>query len=149
MALYKFSETTTGLTRKRNPLIDNLSIQYISFDKLLVTDSQKSCFDIDHLREIVENFHPALLKSPSVALVNGDFILWEGQHSAFAAWLNGMDKIPCLVFETTDLSFKDIPSIEKFDHNQFGHLLDMFMEDTQIDTIEQLKQSLRPFDTSI
>ena len=60
-----------------------------------------------------------------------------------------MDKIPCLVFETTDLSFKDIPSIEKFDHNQFGHLLDMFMEDTQIDTIEQLKQSLRPFDTSI
>lgn len=138
-----------NIKRSFDNRLQNLYIDYINFEDLLLTESQVNTFDINHLNEILENFHPALIRAPSVALIEDQYVLWEGQHSAGALWINGIDEIPCIVYECDDLSFKDIPTIEKFDKKQLVHLIDMFARETGCNTIEEIKDMLVEFDTSI
>jgi len=138
-----------NITRTPDSRLENLSLAYVPVEMLLVTQSQLESFDKQHLLDIAENFHPALMRASSVALINGSYILWEGQHTAGAAWICGMDTIPCMVYKCDDLAFKNIASIEKFDNNQFAHLIDMFMEDTGCNTLDEVKATLRDFNTNV
>jgi hypothetical protein len=117
---------------------DNLTWEDIPFEELYVTDSQWNSFDIAHVKDILDHFHPALLRASSVALIDGKYVLWEGQHSATVAYLAGMDKIHCGVYKCDDMKFKDISSIEKFSQPQLAELIYMFMEDTGIQTIDEV-----------
>jgi len=119
------------------------SWQDIPFNKLWVTESQWETFDINHVMEICENFHPAIMRACSVADINGKFYLWEGQHTATAAYIFGLDRIHCGVYRCEDMKFKDIPSIEKFTDSQISSLLEMFMKSTGAKTLEDVKKLIK------
>lgn len=127
-----------NLTRRHDERLKKLSIKYIPFDELYVDQSQIDSFNEFHLEEILENFHPALLRASSVVLIDGKYYLWDGQHSATACWLNGMDEIPCIVYETDNLDFKRISSVEKFDGRQIVEMFEQVIEENQIDSMNRL-----------
>lgn len=112
-----------NFSREFDSRIHNLSLEWIPFDKLYVTQSQVDTFDPGHVREILAEYHPAIVRPSSVALVGERYILWEGQHSATVNWLKGMDAVPCIVYKSDDMSFKQVPSIEKFDRGQLADMI--------------------------
>ena len=137
MDIIKHIDTLT-VERKYNSSIENLSLEWIPFDDLWVTPHQVKTFDIDHVNEILENYHPALLRTSSVARIGDKNILWDGQHSATANWISGMDSVPCLVYVCDNMDFKNIPSIEKFDTEQISGLMLAVIEENNITNISQL-----------
>lgn len=145
MKTYKHIEHSELLSIERtfDPKFKNLKWMDIPFEKLYVTQSQWDTFNINHVMDILDNFHPAVLRASSVALINGKYYLWEGQHSATAAYLKGMDKIHCGVYTCEDMSFKDIPSVEKFDQGQIADLIYMFMEETGARTIDDVLELIK------
>lgn len=124
--------------RKYDVKFDNLQWMDIPYEDLHVTQNQWDTFNIEHVFDILQDFHPALLRASSVAYINGKYYLWEGQHSATAAYLKGIDKIHCGVYTCEDMSFKDIPSVEQFGQGQIADLIKMFMEETGATTIEDV-----------
>ena len=132
--------------RSSDSRIENLSLQWIDFSELMVTQNQIDTFDPDHVRDILSEYHPALVRASSVAFVKNHYILWEGQHTATANWLSGMDKVPCIVYETDNLEFKQIPSVEKFDTSQLAMLIDMLAADTGATTIDEIRNFINPQD---
>lgn len=135
-----------GLEKQPNELNDKLSMAWIPFESLVVTGHQMETFDIHHVMEICENWHPALARACSVAHVGEHFILWEGQHSALAYYITGFDKVPCMIYESDNLDFKNLPSIEKFDRYQLANLIKQFMEETGAETVEDVRNLIRPPD---
>ena len=115
----------------------------IPFDKLLVTESQWETFDINHVIDILNNFLPAIMRACSVADIDGKFYLWEGQHTATAAYIMGLDRIHCGVFKCEDMRFKDVACVEKFTNNQIADLISMFMEETGATSMEEVKQLIK------
>ena len=103
-----------------------LSVEFVPFDKLKITQKQKDSFKPHHVVDIVENFHPALLRPSGVAKFNGDYILWDGHHSATVSLCMGMQGVICMVYHCDSIDeINDIltyDTIESFDTNQ---LLDM------------------------
>lgn len=128
---------------------NNLTWMDIPFEDLYVTQSQWDTFDIDHVIDILRNFHPAVLRASSVAYIDGKYILWEGQHSATASYLKGMDKIHCGVYTCDTMDFKDVPSVEKFGQSQLADLIKMFMEDTGAETISDVLNLIKTPDYNI
>lgn len=117
---------------------DKLQWLDIPYDELYVTQNQWDTFNVQHVSDILENFHPALLRASSVAKINGKYYLWEGQHSATAAYISGMDKIHCGVYTCDNMYFKDIPSVEQFAPGQIADLIKMFMDDTGANTVDEV-----------
>lgn len=117
--------------------------QDIPFDKLLVTESQWETFDINHVIEILNNFHPAIMRACSVAEIDGKFYLWEGQHTATAAYILGLDRIHCGVYKCEDMQFKNISCVEKFTSSQMADLIKRFMDDTGAKTMEDVIELIK------
>ena len=140
-----FLSTFDQFQMDRNPsdLNDNLSMAWIPFKSLVVTEHQMETFDLNHVIQICENWHPAIARSCSVANVGGNLILWEGQHTALAYFIKGFDDIPCMVYTTDNLDFKNIPSVEKFDRYQLSSLIEHFMEETGCETLEDVVKHIR------
>jgi len=128
----------SSIERTVDTKFKNLKWMDIPFEDLYVTQSQWDTFDIEHVKDILVDFHPAVLRASSVALIDGKYYLWEGQHSATAAYLKGLDKIHCGVYECETMYFKDTPSVEKFGQSQIADLVYMFMEDTGAKTIDDV-----------
>lgn len=145
MKIVKHIDTVKHLPRSTNPIIENLSLEWVAFEDLWVTPDQVATFDIGHLNEILENYHPALLRSSSVVIIDGHRVLWDGQHTATANWIMGMDKVPCLVTVTDTLDFKNIPSIEKFDSIQIAKLMMDLMEQNNISSIADLQNYIKTY----
>lgn len=131
--------------RMKDPLLEDLDFCMIPFTDLYVLQDQVNSFSKQHLIDILVHFHPALVRASSVALINGIPILWEGQHTAAACWLMGMDSIPCMVFRCENLDFRQVASVEKFDKMQLAQVIESFVADTGASTLEEtlrlLKQS--------
>lgn len=127
-----------NLVRTPDQRIKNLSLKYIPFEDLYVDQSQIDSFSVDHLEDILQNFHPALLRASSVVFINEKYYLWDGQHSATAGWLKGMDLIPCIVYETDNLEFKRISSVEKFEGRQIIEMFEQIVEENNIESMEEL-----------
>lgn len=140
---------SSDITRIHNAELDNLTLAVIPIDKIKITQSQKQSFSIEHLQDILKEFHPAIARAPSVAFINDEYILWDGQHTALAFYLNGMDNIPCLVYKTNDLSFIGTTCVEKFDRNQLVHLIYDFMLDNNCNTINDVDMLLEEFNKTI
>ena len=106
--------------------MDKLAVEFVPFHKLKITQKQKDSFKPHHVTDIIENFHPALLRPSGVAKYNGDYILWDGHHSATASLCMGMQGVICMVYNCDSIDeINDIltyDTIESFDTNQ---LLDM------------------------
>lgn len=139
----------SNFKRIQDDRYNNLTWKDIPFEELYVTDSQWNSFDIEHVKDILDHFHPALLRASSVALIDGKYILWEGQHSATVAYLAGMDKIHCGVYKCDDMQFKDIPSVEKFSQPQLADLIYMFMNETGAQTVSQVYEYIKTPDYNI
>lgn len=137
---------TINVERSYNSAIDNLSLEWIPFGDLWVTPHQVKTFDINHVNEILEHYHPALLRTSSVARIGDKNILWDGQHSATANWISGMDSIPCLVYVCDDMDFKRVPSIEKFDTEQIAMLMMDLIENNKLTSIEELSSLIKVSD---
>lgn len=140
---------SSNIKRTHNAELNNLSLAVIPFDKIRITEPQQQSFSIEHLRDILKEFHPAIARAPSVVLIDDEYILWDGQHTALAFYLNGMDNIPCLVFKTNDLSFIGTTCVEKFDKNQLVHLIYDFMLDNNCNTITDVELLLEEFNKTI
>lgn len=140
---------SSDITRIHNVELDNLTLAVIPIDKIKITQSQKQSFSIEHLQDILKEFHPAIARAPSVAFINDEYILWDGQHTALAFYLNGMDNIPCLVYKTNNLSFIGTTCVEKFDRNQLVHLIYDFMLDNNCNTINDVDMLLEEFNKTI
>jgi hypothetical protein len=134
---------TINVERKINLAIEQLSLEWIPFDNLWVTPHQVKTFDIAHVNEILENYHPALLRSSSVARIGDKNILWDGQHSATANWISGMDSVPCLVYKCDNMDFKSVPSIEKFDTAQLAELMLSLITEHSLTSIQQLASFIK------
>jgi len=134
---------TINVERKINLAIEQLSLEWIPFDNLWVTPHQVKTFDIAHVNEILENYHPALLRSSSVARIGDKNILWDGQHSATANWISGMDSVPCLVYKCDNMDFKSVPSIEKFDTAQLAELMLSLITEHTLTSIQQLASFIK------
>lgn len=134
-----------GLTRTSDPRLKNLTLQYVPFDELYVDQYQTDTFSIDHLNDIMSEFDPALLRASSVALINNQYYLWDGQHSATAFWLRGMDMIPCMVYKCDDMSFKQSASVEKFDTVQLVSLVKQLIQENNIESMEDMTKFLSGF----
>ena len=143
--MIKYHDLLTHLqeTRMKDPLLDNLEFCMVPFTDLYLPEDQVTSFSKQHLIDILVHFHPALVRASSVALIDDVCVLWEGQHTAAACWLMGMDSIPCMVFRCDSLDFKQVPSVEKFDRMQLAQLLESFMADTGATTVEQVIQLLK------
>ena len=103
-----------------------LTVELVPFHLLKITQKQKDSFKPDHAVDIIENFHPALLRPSGVAKYNGDYILWDGHHSATVSLCYGLPGAYCMVYQCDSIDeINDIltyDTIESFDTNQ---LLDM------------------------
>lgn len=137
---------SNNIIRTKNKELDNLTLDYVSFDKLVITESQKKSFDKDHLLDILSEFHPAIARAPSVVLIDNKYVIWDGQHTALAFYLNGVDNIPCMIYKTDNLSFIGTTCVEKFDTNQLAHLLHTFMLEHNCNTIDDVALLLQDFD---
>jgi hypothetical protein len=113
-----------------DPRLAKWHLGFVNFADLYITEQQAKTFSADHVRDILENFHPALLRPTCVVHIDGKLVCWDGQHSAVVALLKGMEQCPCVIFESDDWEFKKVPTIEKFDPQQ---ILDLYhsMSDTQ------------------
>ena len=79
--------------------LSRLDFEFVPFHLLKITKKQKESFSIQHLMDILQNFHPALLRPSGVVKYNNEYILWDGHHSATLALCVGMDAVPCVVYE--------------------------------------------------
>ncbi|MDA9374123.1 hypothetical protein N9R43_01940 [bacterium] len=98
------------------------SMQYVDFDKLKITDKQRESFDPTHAQDIISGFHPGVHHPTCVALIDGEYIIWDGHHSAVVAYKTGMKQAPCVVFECDTLeefqTLLDADTFIKFDKSQ-------------------------------
>lgn len=103
-----------------------LTVELVPFHLLKITQKQKDSFKPHHAVDIIENFHPALLRPSGVAKYNGEYILWDGHHSATVSLCYGLPGVYCMVYHCDSIDeINDIlkyDTIESFDTNQ---LLDM------------------------
>ena len=103
-----------------------LTVELVPFHLLKITQKQKDSFKPHHAVDIIENFHPALLRPSGVAKYKGDYILWDGHHSATVSLCYGLPGVYCMVYHCDTIDeINDIlkyDTIESFDTNQ---LLDM------------------------
>ena len=123
---------------RENPLVDNFRIQMVPFHLLKITEYQAKKFSWNHVKNINEDYHPALTRCSSVAYYKGEYICWEGQHTATVNWLNGMKAVPCVVQEVEDLSFKEIPTVSKFDRKELLALFNYLIEDIGATSIQDI-----------
>lgn len=121
-----------------NPLVDKFRIQMVPFHLLRVTEYQAKKFSWNHAKGINQEYHPALTRCSSVLYYKGEYICWEGQHTAVVNWLNGMKSVPCVVFEDDNMDFKDIPTISKFDRGELITLFGYLIEDIQPESIQDV-----------
>lgn len=101
-----------------DPRLAKWHMAFVDFNDIYLTEQQVKTFSAAHVKEIIDNFHPALLRPTCVVVIDGKIICWDGQHSAAVALLKGLDQCPCLIFETDDWEFKNVPTIEKLDPQQ-------------------------------
>lgn len=94
-------------TGRINPEIDKLSLEWIDPNDIIVTVRQKSCWDIDALKTILDDFCLGRIKSINIARIMGYNICWNGQHTIAGMLLNGWEKVPCMVYECEDMSWRD------------------------------------------
>lgn len=106
-----------------DPRLAKWHMGFVDFNDLHLTEQQVKTFSPSHVLDIINNFHPALLRPTCVIYIDGKLVCWDGQHSAAVALLKGMDQCPCVIFETEDWEFKQVPTIEKFDRQQ---ILDLY-----------------------
>jgi hypothetical protein len=108
--------------------MNKLKVEFVPFHQLKITQKQKDSFSPEHVIDIVENFHPALLRPSGVAKYNGDYILWDGHHSATVSLCMGMQGAICMVYECDTIDeINDIltyDTIESFDKNQLLDMID-------------------------
>lgn len=123
---------------RENILVDKFRIQMVPFHLLKVTEYQAKKFSWNHVKNINEDYHPALTRCSSVAYYKGEYICWEGQHTATVNWLNGMKSVPCVVQEVEDLEFKEIPTISKFDRKELLALFNYLIEDIGATSIQDI-----------
>ena len=112
--------------------LNKLSFELVPFHLLKITQKQKDSFSPDHAIEILENFHPALLRPSGVVKYNEEYILWDGHHSATIALCVGMDAVPCVVYncETIDEinHILEKSTIENIDLEQIIDMIDFTAE---------------------
>ena len=105
-----------------NELNLQYSLEYVDWDKLVITDKQRESFDPNHALEIMSGYHPGVHRPICVARYNDEYIVWDGHHSAVAAYKTGMKQAPCVVFKCERLSdFQDLLDADtfiKFDNSQ-------------------------------
>ena len=105
-----------------NELNLQYSLEYVDWDKLVITDKQRESFDPNHALEIMAGYHPGVHRPVCVAHYNDEYIVWDGHHSAVAAYKTGMKQAPCVVFRCERLSdFQDLLDADtfiKFDNSQ-------------------------------
>lgn len=105
-----------------NELNLQYSLEYVDWDKLVITDKQRESFDPNHALEIISGYHPGAHHPVCVAHYNNEYIVWDGHHSAVAAYKTGMKQAPCVVFKCERLSdFQDLLDADtfiKFDNSQ-------------------------------
>ena len=101
----------------------------VEFGEIWVTDQQVERFDPDHVIDIYKNFHPALMRPPSLVFIDGRLVCWDGHHTAAVCLLKGFEKCPCVVYEAEDWGFRSIPTSEKLDHSQLIGIIQSLPED--------------------
>ena len=137
----KYYNNTKTVELKTESFLDNLSrydieeeynelnlqysLEYVDWDKLVITDKQRESFDPNHALEIMAGYHPGVHRPVCVAQYNDEYIVWDGHHSAVAAYKTGMKQAPCVVFKCERLSdFQDLLDADTFikfdnsDHKQ-------------------------------
>jgi len=129
--------------RKYNPLIERVHIANVPFKDICLTEYQVSLFRWGHVKEIIENYHPALSNASSVVLFQGHYICINGQHSAISHWLSGMDNVPCLVTEIDDFDWQDNEDIKYVKYMSEAKLLgfyDILINEYNVETMEDLRE---------
>jgi hypothetical protein len=91
---------------RKHPEIDKLKLEWIEPSEIFVTQRQRSVIDYDCLKTILEDFSLGRIKSVNIARIMGVNICWNGQHTILAMMLNGWDKVPCMVYECEDMSWR-------------------------------------------
>ena len=123
--------------------MNKLKVEFVPFHQLKITQKQKDSFSPEHVIDIVENFHPALLRPSGVAKYNGDYILWDGHHSATVSLCMGMQGAICMVYECDTIDeINDIltyDTIESFDKNQLLDMID-FSKDLREEILKRFNQ---------
>lgn len=117
--------------------LPKLSFELVPFHFLKITKKQRDSFSSQHTMDILDNFHPALLRPSGVVKYKDDYILWDGHHSATIALCIGMDAVPCVVYECDSIQeinqVLEKTTVENIDLEQ---ILDM------IEFTQELKQEV-------
>ena len=112
-----------------DPRLPQWHLAEVEFTDLWITEKQAKRFDVNHVIDIYNNFHPALMRPASTVFIDGKVVCWDGHHSAVVALLKGFDKCPCIVYETDNWDFLSTQTVEKFDHLQLIALYQTLPED--------------------
>ena len=137
-----YFEEDFPFTGRINPEIDKLSLEWIDPEDILVTLRQKSCWDLEVLKTILEDFCLGRIKSVNIARIMGHNICWNGQHTIAAMLLNGWKKIPCMVYECDSMHWRE----KSTTHMRFS---DRQRADMSYDFLSDIEQyyELKTFDS--
>ena len=122
---------------RMNPEVDKLTLEWLSPEDIFVTIRQKHVWNVDTLETILEDFCPGRIKSVNIARILGVNICWNGQHTIAAMLLNGWKKVPCMVYECEDMSWRT---------NTATHMRFSLRQraDMAFDTLQEVQQGCDP-----
>lgn len=121
---------------RKHPEIEKLKLEWIDPKDIFITIRQSHVWSHETLQTILEDFNIGRLKSINVARIMDVNICWNGQHTIAAMILNGWEKVPCMVYECEDMTWRD----KSVTHMRFSKRQ---RADMAFDLIEEMQEDLR------
>ena len=134
-------------TGRKNPDIERLKLEWIDPHDIFVTRRQKNSWKPEKLEKILSDFCIGRLKSVNIARIMGVNICWNGQHTIASLLCNGWEKVPCMVYECEDMSWREnTVTYMHFSQRQRSELAFDLIQELEQEVMESKGHGIKSFE---